>query len=132
VSPRVLVIDDEPTIRTILVRALEMFGHEALEAASPDSAYKVLEEHTVDAVMLDLRLRELPGEALYYTLVRRWSYLEGRIIFMSGDLNRALETWSDELLACARLPKPFHLHEMIALVERVAAPHTERKRGNGG
>jgi DNA-binding NtrC family response regulator len=132
VSPRVLVIDDEPTIRAILGRALEMFGYEALEAASADSAYKVLEEHAVDAVLLDLRLQELPGEALYYTLVRRWTYLAGRIIFMSGDLDHALASWSEELLRCPRLAKPFHLHEMVEVVDRVATPAAPRKRSNGG
>ncbi|HEU4699347.1 MAG TPA: response regulator [Gemmatimonadales bacterium] len=131
-SPRVLVVDDEPTIRSVLVRALQMYGYEPFTAATADSAHRVLEEREVDAVLLDVRLTDLPGDVLYYALVRRWPYLRGRIVFMSGDLTQAPDTWPHELLACPRLPKPFHITDLMDLLGRIAVPEASRRRSNGG
>ena len=56
---RVLVVDDEPQIRSALERALRRNGYEAITVASGESAYAVLADMSVDAILVDLILPQL-------------------------------------------------------------------------
>jgi DNA-binding response OmpR family regulator len=122
VSPRVLIVDDEPALRRTLARVLESLQYEVLTAGDPHLAYSMLDEADVDLVLLDLHLPHMSGAMLYLALVRRWPRLRGRIILMTGDPSVLEDGWPTELLACPLLLKPFTLSVLaetirIALVE---------------
>jgi len=53
---RVLIVDDEPSIRKTTRIALETAGHSAAEAATAARALKAVAEEAFDAVFLDLNL----------------------------------------------------------------------------
>lgn len=126
-SGRVLVIDDEPALRQALERALKSFGYDVASAADPQSAYVLLGEGTFDVVLLDLRLKQAMGDALYLAIVHQWPYLRGRVVLMSGDPWSAQETWPPELLACPVLVKPFTLDTLAGLIARVATSGIRKK-----
>jgi DNA-binding NtrC family response regulator len=129
-SARVLVIDDEPALRQALERALKSFGHGVASAADPQSAYLLLSEGTFDVGLLDLRLKQAMGDALYLALVHQWPYLRGRVVLMSGDPWSAQDTWPPELLACPVLVKPFTLDTLAGLISRVATSGMRKKNGS--
>lgn len=129
-SGRVLVIDDEPALRQALERALKSFGYDVASAADPQSAYVLLGEGTFDVVLLDLRLKQAMGDALYLAIVHQWPYLRGRVVLMSGDPWSAQETWPPELLACPVLVKPFTLDTLAGLIARVATSGIRKKNGS--
>ena len=52
----VLVVDDEPVVRDVVVRYLERAGYRTLQAADGDSARELLEQETPSLVVLDLML----------------------------------------------------------------------------
>jgi DNA-binding response OmpR family regulator len=109
VSPRVLIVDDEPALRRTVARLLESLGYEVLTAGDPHLAYSMLDEADVDLVLLDIHLPSMSGAMLYLALVRRWPRLSGRVILMTGDPTALEEGWPTELLACPLLLKPFTL-----------------------
>ena len=53
-SLRILVVDDEPALVTMLARLLESDGHEVAVATSGEEALSILEHATVDVVISDL------------------------------------------------------------------------------
>jgi DNA-binding response OmpR family regulator len=57
----VLVIDDEPAVRESLRRNIQTRGHLVLEAESVDQALTMLRDMPIDAVVLDIRLRDQSG-----------------------------------------------------------------------
>src|SRR5690242_20768609 len=57
----VLVVDDEPIVREVVVRYLERDGHHAVEAADADSARAALDRHAPSLVVLDLMLPGADG-----------------------------------------------------------------------
>lgn len=125
---RVLIIDDEPVIRGVVQRLLVRMGHEALGAAGPDTALKLLAEAPVDAVLLDRRMPKLSGEALYLVLTHRWPYLKGRVVLMSGaplDLEGGLPS---ELGSCHFLGKPFTVDQLLGVLNEIAAQAASRER----
>jgi len=58
---RVLIVDDEPAIRTFLRRYLHEAGYAVAEAADVDGALDALDREVVDAVVLDVRLPDPMG-----------------------------------------------------------------------
>lgn len=132
-SARVLLIDDEPSIRHAVGRALRWCGYEVLVASGADSAYELLAETVVDLVLLDVRMPQVTGDTLYLALVRRWPRLRGRIAFMSGDPEHCRDDWPAELRACPMLAKPFALKELAGLIDSMLAqdPSALSRRSSG-
>ena len=116
-APLVLLVYDEPSIRRAFTRALQRFGFEVLGVPDAESALIVLGETRVDAVVMDLNLASTRGDALALAAIRRWPYLRGRIVMMSGDVSAGRE-WPEEISECPLLGKPFPIE---ALAERLRA-----------
>ena len=118
-SPRVLVVDDEPAILHAIERALRRRGIEVVVAAEARAALAALDAEPMDAVLLDVRLPGPSGAAIGGEIARRWPHLVERIIFMSGDPSTAI----DQLPAACRgapvLPKPFELQRLFAEVQQI-------------
>lgn len=60
-TARVLVVDDELTIRTPLVRALELSGYQAQGVGSGQDALALLEQVSFDVMLLDMKMPEMDG-----------------------------------------------------------------------
>lgn len=133
-SPRILIVDDEPGLRRTLERALRNHDYEVVSVADPHSAYLMLDESTFDLVMLDLRLPQMAGDTFFLAIVRRWPRLVGRVILMSGDPLSEQPHWPAELAGCPVLPKPFSLDTLVKTVGAVLAaaePKSDLRKGNG-
>jgi DNA-binding NtrC family response regulator len=120
-SARVLLVDDEAQVRNALERALRRAGYEVMGVASGESAYAILEQTQIDVVLLDLVMPQLSGEVLLVAMLRRWPYLEGRVILMTGHPEATRLEWPEELRRCRVLFKPFGLDELYSTVSLVAA-----------
>lgn len=117
----VLVVDDEPAVRRTLERAVSRLGYRAIPAEDAKTAFALLQEHPVHAVLLDVHLQHVSGETVYTELIDRWPELEGHIAFMSGDLDAV----SPALRATPRLAKPFELSTLGVLLETLTAPQAD-------
>jgi DNA-binding response OmpR family regulator len=134
VSARILIVDDEPSLRRTLERALTSYHYEVVSVADPHSAYLMLDESRFDLVLLDLRLPQMAGDTFFLAIVRRWPRLLGRVILMSGDPPAVHPDWPAELVGCPILTKPFSLDSLVKLVGTVLAraeTRSELREGNG-
>jgi DNA-binding response OmpR family regulator len=112
----VLVVDDEPIVRDVVVRYLEQEGYRTLQAADGDAARELLEQEEPSLVVLDLMLPGTDGLDLC-----RW--IRGRsqlpVIMVTalgeeGDRLTGLELGADDYLT-----KPFSPKELVARVKAV-------------
>lgn len=71
-SARVLVVDDETSIRSIVRAAIESLGHTVFEAATSAHATELAKRERPHLIILDLGLREGEGADVVHE-VRRWS-----------------------------------------------------------
>ncbi len=83
---RILVVDDEPSIRTVVRRMLEKAGYEVLEADNGEAAIGVINAGEnrlmLDAVICDLRMPKINGlDALAYF---RHAYPHVPLIVLTG------------------------------------------------
>jgi two-component system phosphate regulon response regulator OmpR len=113
---RLLVVDDDPSVRSMLREYLEGHGYTVAEAASGAQMREQIEQELPDAVLLDIRL---PGEdGLVLARYLREHYEVGIImVTASGDVvDRVvgLELGADDYIA-----KPFDLRELLARIKSV-------------
>jgi two-component system OmpR family response regulator len=120
----VLVVDDEPRIRTMLRRYLVGEGLRVSDAADGASMRGVLERDAIDLVLLDLMMPGEDGLALA-RYIRQRSEIPIIMLTGKGDLiDRVvgLEAGADDYIA-----KPFELREVLARIRTVmrrAAPRS--------
>src|SRR5471030_3135513 len=112
----VLVVDDEPRIRTMLRRYLAEEGFQVSDAADGAAMRTVLERETIHLVLLDLMMPGEDGLALARTIRQR---SEIPIIMLTGkgdliDRVVGLEAGADDYIT-----KPFELREILARIRTV-------------
>lgn len=121
----ILVIDDEPALRSVLCTMLEVFGYSVVEAGSATFALKLLEEITPDLILTDIMMPDMDG----LTLVRRlrsepaWSGILALVI-------SAKTTTDDRMAAEAAgangfLAKPFSASDLKGALRRLTLPVPE-------
>ena len=133
-TARILIVDDEPALRRTLERALTSHHYDVVSVADPHSAYQMLGETSFDLVLLDLRLPQIGGDALYLAIIRHWPRLRDRVILMSGDPWSEQIDWPKELVSCPILAKPFTLETLaktVCAVLAAADTHPDLLEGNG-
>jgi DNA-binding response OmpR family regulator len=112
----VLVVDDEPTIREVVVQYLRREGYATLEAGDGDAARELLEREWPNLVVLDLMLPGIDGLALC-----RW--IRGRsqlpVIMLTARGEEADRIVGLELGADDYVTKPFSPRELVARVRSV-------------
>ncbi|HOL36318.1 MAG: response regulator transcription factor [Proteobacteria bacterium] len=121
---RILVVEDEPTLRAQLLQAIGAAGHTVESAGDGVNAHYLGEVESFDAVVLDLGLPELDG----LSVLRRWR-AAGRnmpvlVLTARGAWHEkvaGIDAGADDYLA-----KPFHMEELLARLRallRRAADH---------
>lgn len=119
---RILVIDDEAAIRRLLRVALELEGHEVLEAPTGKVALRVHAETAADLVITDINMPDQDGLGVINAL--RHEDPRPKVIVMSGGagpLRGGVFHLAELLGAFATVHKPFELDAMLALVEQALA-----------
>ena len=122
--PRILVVDDDATIRDSIKLVLESVGIETLPAESGERALEAFNHTTCDGAIVDLMMPGMSGLETVRALRERSPNLP--IVVVSGSLTRGsgapeLLRMASELKGVTSLAKPFKLSELLQAVrERLA------------
>jgi CheY-like chemotaxis protein len=114
---KILVVDDEEALRTVLASELEGEGYQVTSAADGQEAINILGSLAFDLILLDIKMPNVDGfEVLKYVKERHPST---KIIMLTGfaDLKNAIE--SKKLGAEDFVSKPYDLVDLLTTVERV-------------
>jgi PAS domain S-box-containing protein len=116
---RVLVVDDEPALRRVLVLLLDAF--EVREAASVTQAKQLIaQDPGFDVILCDLMMPEHLGTELHRWLAETQPVLADRVVFLSGavtsgDVASYLASVPNPILA-----KPMNNQALLDVIKRVA------------
>ncbi|MBT2211778.1 MULTISPECIES: response regulator transcription factor [Actinomadura] len=116
-SARLLVVDDEPTIRELLAASLRFAGFAVTSAATGEEAVAAAARERPDLVLLDVMLPDLDGFSVIARLRERGGPLP--VLFLTArdapsDKVRGLTAGGDDYVT-----KPFDLEELIARIRAV-------------
>ena len=116
---KILLVDDDGTLRKVLRRAMQKAGHDVAMADSAVSALPVLSEQRFDLLLTDIVMPEMDG----IELARRASKAdpEMRIMFITGFAAVALNPHNHVPNGAKVLSKPFHLRDLVTEIDKVLA-----------
>lgn len=122
---RILVVEDDPTIRDLVATALADEGYAVREAGDGPAALTALAAWSPALVLLDLMLPGLDGLGVLAERRRRALAPGARFLIFSAQQRARQSDWDDPDVV-ATLPKPFDLG---ALLDTVAAALAGPARG---
>ena len=116
--PRVLVVDDEDSIRLLLLRGLRRAGFEPREARDGQEAIEQLDGAEFDALVLDLMMPRVDGFGVVNHLIETRPRMVEKTVVVTAFPKAAANERLHHL--CSILSKPFDMAELIAVVEECA------------
>lgn len=114
----VLAVDDDPSILDLMIDILSGEGYRVLPAQNGAEALRVLEGDRPCVVLLDMRMPTLDGWG--FASAMRDRGLRYPVVVVTAAENARV--WAQEIGADAYLAKPFHLKDLLRVVERFCPP----------
>jgi DNA-binding response OmpR family regulator len=126
----ILAADDDPQLLRLITRNLQLEGYDVLAASDGQQALELIENNSLDLVLLDVMMPRMDGFTVCYR-VREFSAVPIIIITARGqdqDKVRGLDLGADDYLT-----KPFSVDELLARVRAVLrrAQFTAREHTQG-
>ncbi len=114
----ILVVEDDETVRQVMVEALHNYGYKVLEAMDGNEALEIfaLSADQIDLIISDVVMPRLDGKKFHKQILK--SNPQIRFIFMSGYIDNKLLEF-DDLQNIEFIQKPFKLNELIKKVRAV-------------
>jgi len=115
-KPRILIIDDEPGIRTSLAGILELKGYEVNTAKNGSEGLITLEEGHFNLALLDLDLPDTTGLDLLRQIKEKYPDMEAIILTGNATFDSAVE--ATNLGVFSYLVKPYDIDQLLLLIRR--------------
>ncbi|WP_409478264.1 sigma-54-dependent transcriptional regulator [Pseudobdellovibrio sp. HCB154] len=127
-TSRVLILDDESTLRTALFRLLDRKGHNVVTAQKIDEAKNFCApDKKFDLAIVDLNLPD--GDGMEFMTFLKQLYPEIQVIILTGSGSIDLAIKATQQGAYHFLTKPFNVEELISLVDK-ALDHKSLQQEN--
>jgi CheY-like chemotaxis protein len=117
--PRVLVADDESSIRLLVSRVLKRAGFEPVEATDGQDAIEHLDAGEYDVLVLDLMMPRVDGFGVVEHLIETQPRMMEKTVVMTAFPKAAAKERLHHL--CCIISKPFEVAELVSLVRECAA-----------
>ena len=123
---RILVVEDDPRVRTSTVEALQDLDYDPVACASGEEAIKAFDEQKFDLVISDVIMPEMTGPELIRNLkAKRGDFA---VLFVTGYVG---EGDSENLIGYELLRKPFTVGALAAAVATALSQPSEPRRTSG-
>ena len=117
-TDHILVVDDDPSIRTMLTLVLQAEGYRVVTASNGVEALQEILYDSPNVMLLDMQMPVLDGWGVAARLREQQQWIPTVVMTAA---NRAAQ-WSAEVGADAYLSKPFDIDVLMLVVQRVQKP----------
>ena len=125
---RILIVDDDETIRTTLKAILEDEGYSVDSATNGKDAIKKTQEQTYNLALLDIRLPDMEGVELLNLMKDNIDRMRKIMVTGFPTLQNAIEAVNKN--ADAYLIKPVNIDELLAIVKEQLGKQEDDKEFN--
>ena len=110
---RILVAEDDDNVRSFVVRALQMSGHDVLDASDGGLALEMVAEHKgeFDLLVSDIKMPVMDGISLALSVGA--DYPDLTILLMTGFADQRERAHGLDALIYDVMPKPFSLQALL-------------------
>jgi DNA-binding response OmpR family regulator len=128
---RVLIVDDDPDIRGLVVRRIQQAGHQALGANDADEALEIVgDKGRPDVVVLDVNMPGTDGLSLLGLLRQREGMANLPAVFLSGKIEPT-DIEAGRALGARYLTKPFVSSALLTAIEAVLEEAASQSKEQG-
>jgi len=112
---KILVVDDERSVRSLLAEMVQKMGHEAIKAENGKDAWEKFQSESVDLSIVDINMPEMDGIA-YLEEVKKIDH-HAVVIMMTGypSADTIIQTIEDD--GYTYVAKPLEIERMMDLVQ---------------
>lgn len=121
--PKVLIVDDSPTVLTSLTRLLEEGGCEVITARDGLTTLSNVIANTPDLILLDIGLPGVSGLDLCVAIKHMPDFASIPIIVITGSQRQFDQTMAYRLGVAAYIQKPVNPALLLRLVGQLTQPH---------
>lgn len=122
---RILVVEDNTTLREGIIQVIKRMGHDALQASNGKQGLQVWEAEKPDLVVSDLKMEQMDGMELLKAILSRDPEAFVMIVTAFGSIEKAVEAMQQG--AYDFLPKPFPPDLLRSKVQRALEMKEQRK-----
>ena len=115
---KILLVDDEQDILTVISTRLSVMGYDVVCAADGQEALEAARRDSPDLILLDLMLPELDGDKVCRMLKSDKAYEQIPIIIFSAKASAADKKLATEAGANAFLAKPFDMKDFTDTIKK--------------
>jgi len=119
---QVIVIDDDPALRTLFIAILERRGFAVDVAPDGRSAYDQISRNAYSVILLDLMMPDVNGFELLDRLARECPSILSRVIVMTGASRRVVQTL-DTASIWGLIRKPFDIDDLVNAIMACSDGH---------
>ncbi|MGC4084128.1 MAG: response regulator [Vicinamibacterales bacterium] len=121
--PRILVVDDEASVRELLVKTLSLVEYDVDSAADGRAALEQLRQHQYDLLITDLRMPGIDGMSVIREAKRQKANLP--VIIITGFSSEAAAIEALNLGVSGYLTKPFRVPQVLSTAAKALdiTPH---------
>ncbi len=116
----VMCVDDDPTIREIVVDCLRAAGYQVIACKTGEECLTRLVRMEVQIILLDLEMPDMDGFSTLQELRRRFPKLTSKIVVLTASKGSHDVQQARDLGAHDYLVKPFQVDRLIQRVDRLA------------
>lgn len=117
VKARILIVDDEPDLRTLLAHVLQNAGYEVKEASDGEEAITDLKNQKYDLALLDIQMPFVNGIQVLKYIKQNTPKTKAIMLTGYADLKHAME--AKEFGAKDFIGKPYKIEDILLTVENV-------------
>ncbi|HZP36059.1 MAG TPA: response regulator [Methylomirabilota bacterium] len=117
-SGRILVVDDDPRARDLIVSSLRADGHDVDASGNGLEALRLLGREWYDVIVSNLRMPELDGPSLYSAVTRRWP-APPPLLFLAGLGGTSEYDGFLKVIRAHVLPKPFTIRALRRAIKEM-------------
>jgi two-component system OmpR family response regulator len=120
-KPRILIVEDDPDLRTILKLQLLSHGFEITEACNGAEGYQAVQEQTPDCVILDLMMPVLDGFGFLKRVRSIIAMTEVPIMILTASEDERNKVRGFQYQTDSYMAKPYDLEALTTEVKRLLA-----------
>lgn len=121
-SPKILVVDDETLVRTMMCDGLAAAGHTVLAASSGEEALRVVKAERPACILLDIMMPDLDGYDTCAALKTDTETASIPVLLVSAAADARVMDQAKQVGAAAVLRKPVRMDELQRAIAGVLAP----------
>lgn len=118
-SVRILAIDDSPTIRALVAKALRPAGFEVFLASDGMEGVDALSEADPDLIITDINMPRMDGFGLIESVRASGKHARVPILVLTTESGADLKARARTVGATGWIVKPFQEQKLIAVIDRV-------------